>query len=394
MLAGAGKSKIEVDYPIEGFTGERDPLYARVVVLGEVVVVVVDLTALPVDLVAELRYIVGRACVVKPKNVFVCASHTFSAPHIADGFRDAVTAAVTRAAESAARGRRPGRLRFGRGISRVNVNRDIQTTDGWWLGANENGISDQDVMVLRVDGLDGDPIAVLVNYAVQSSIMNESVLDGGGKLVTGDLAGAACRHVEGVYPGSVALFLVGAAGDQGPYLTSVRRILDSRGNVSVADAGEAGHLLIDLLGERLGGSVVSVAERSCPVAVPLSSVVHGSVEVGSQVAPASFRDLHPTTSYEFRPSGFEVVPFSVMRLGDIVLIGLQAELSSVTGLSVKARSPFSRTLIMTMVNGGAKYMADAASYDRITYAAMNSRYARGSAETVANTVLALLSTLP
>jgi hypothetical protein len=47
-----------------------------------------------------------------------------------------------------------------------------------------------------------------------------------------------------------------------------------------------------------------------------------------------------------------------------------------------------------MVNGGAKYMADAASYDRITYAAMNSRYARGSAETVANTVLALLSTLP
>jgi neutral ceramidase len=30
---------------------------------------------------------------------------------------------------------------------------------------------------------------------------------------------------------------------------------------------------------------------------------------------------------------------------------------------------------MTMVNGGAKYMADAESYDKITYAAMNSRCA-------------------
>jgi hypothetical protein len=60
---------------------------------------------------------------------------------------------------------------------------------------------------------------------------------------------------------------------------------------------------------------------------------------------------------------------------------------SITDLTVK------RTIVMTMVNGGAKYMADAESYDKITYAAMNSRYAKGAAELVSSRILQLLAGL-
>jgi neutral ceramidase len=43
-----------------------------------------------------------------------------------------------------------------------------------------------------------------------------------------------------------------------------------------------------------------------------------------------------------------------------------------------------------MVNGAAKYMPDASAYDKITYEAMNSSYARGSAETLAAAILKAL----
>jgi hypothetical protein len=115
--------------------------------------------------------------------------------------------------------------------------------------------------------------------------------------------------------------------------------------------------------------------------------------VHEQAAPASFRDLRPVRSYDFRPAGTGTVPIALLLLGDIAFAGLQAELSSTTGLDIKARSPIPRTIVATMVNGGAKYMADAASYDKITYAAMNFRYARGTAERVSAAVLTRLAGL-
>jgi neutral ceramidase len=406
LLAGAGKSAIDIAYPVEGFVGEHDPLYARVTVLGagpdRAAVAVIDLTSVPADLVDDLRQAVGRAAGVDPAQVFVCASHTFSAPHLSRDEGAAVTAlrssaatALARAAAQAAAALRPARLGFGRGTSRVNVNRDVPTAEGWWLGANEDGITDQSVAVIRIDGLDGHPVVILANYAVQPSVMNESMLAGGGKLVTGDLAGAAVRHVEEQYGGgTVAMFLIGAAGDQAPYLTANRHTLDKDRNWSRTDLHDAGHVLVDLLGERLGNEVVRVSERVSYGALAGDlRVASVSVEVLAQRAPASFRDLRPVLSYDFQPDGTETVPVAVMLIGDVALVGLQAELSSRTGLDIKARSPFDRTVVMTMVNGGAKYMADAGSYDKITYAAMNSRYARGTAELVSARILELLAGL-
>jgi hypothetical protein len=79
-----------------------------------------------------------------------------------------------------------------------------------------------------------------------------------------------------------------------------------------------------------------------------------------------------------------------MRIGDIALVGVQAELSASTGAQIKARSPFPHTIVLTMVDGAAKYMPDAASYDRFTYEARNSRYAQGSAEAMVSRIVDML----
>ena len=43
-------------------------------------------------------------------------------------------------------------------------------------------------------------------------------------------------------------------------------------------------------------------------------------------------------------------------------------------------------MLATLVDGGSKYMADAGSYDRMTYEAMNSRFAQGSAELLVDAI--------
>ncbi|KPI18407.1 Neutral/alkaline nonlysosomal ceramidase [Actinobacteria bacterium OK074] len=418
LRAGAGRAVIDVPaaaYPVDGFTGVHDQLRARVVVLEDgadrVALTVVDQTSVFAETVDRLKGIVAAAADVPAGNALICASHTFSAPHVLSAaqldtateaerrrhalLRAALDGAVLAAATAAVRQLRPARAGFGSGVCSVNVNRDVRTADGWWLGADDGGVSDKTVRVGRIEDLAGRPIAVLVNYGVQSSVMNESWTDDGGKLVTADLAGATARHVEREYDDeAVALFLVGAAGDQAPYLTANAHTVDRAGRPGRADVGETGFLLVDLLGRRLGAEAVRVCESIRPTEdEPRLEVVRGTARVGTQIAPKSFKDLRPTTSHPFEPDGEEDVPIALVRLGDAVLVGVRPELTAATGIAVGQRSPFPHTMVLTMVDGAAKYMADRGSYDRITYAAMNSRYARGAAETVSERIAELLDAL-
>ena len=77
-------------------------------------------------------------------------------------------------------------------------------------------------------------------------------------------------------------------------------------------------------------------------------------------------------------------------LGDLAILGMRPELSCRIGADIRRRSPFAETLVLTMVNGGAKCMADVEAYERSTYEAMNSRFAAGSAERLADRAVAML----
>jgi hypothetical protein len=416
LRAGAGKAAVDLPaslFPVDGFTAVHDPLHVRVLVLDDaatrLAVAVIEQTSIFEDQIARTKEILHQVCGVDPAHSLVVASHTFSAPHIqpperaAEGEQEknarlsrAVDDAVARAAAEATRTLRPARTGFGLGRSRVNVQRDVRTPHGWWIGADDSGPTDDSLGVLRIDGPDGHPIAVLVNHAVQSSVMNGSLTRAGERQVTADLAGAAARQVEEHYgDGTVVLFLIGAAGDQAPYLTAVRTTVDEDGTLHQCDVHEAGHALVELLGDRLAAEAVRVGEhiRATEPTAPLR-VVNDSVKVPAQLPPAGgLHALRPATRYDFTPDGASEAPVVVARIGDTVLVGLQAELNAGTGIDLKAASPFPGTCVVTMVNGAAKYLADAGSYDRITYEAMNSRYAKSAAETVTARLVEILRSL-
>jgi hypothetical protein len=301
--------------------------------------------------------------------------------------------ATSAAVATAVSGLRPARVGFGTGTCDVNVNRDVRTADGWWLGTGESGPSDKSVGVTRIDDTAGRPIAVLVNYSVQSSVMMQSVMANGDLPITADLAGAAAGHVEEQYGDDVVgFFLVGSCGDQSPAFRAKRYTIDKDLIWSQVDAQDAGWILLTVQGERLGTEVVRVSETIRTSAVDASrlrlltdSVTVGTVPGGHPTAP--------TKTYDFTPTGTAPVPIWILRLGEGVFVGVSPELSTDTALTIKTHSPFKHTAVMSMLEGGAKNMAESRSYARITYEAMDSSYAKGAAETVAEKIGEILHSL-
>jgi neutral ceramidase len=414
LTAGAGRATIDLPaelLPIDRFTTVLDPLEVRVLVLGEgdhrAAVAVLDQTSLFADNVTRIQSIVAKAARISPDAVMVVASHTFSAPHMfgapppgaaagdpaelarAGRYAANAMAAVERAAADAAKGEGPATVSFGTVASQVNVNRNVETAEGWWLGADETGPSDKTLSVLRFTGIGGQPIAALVNYPVQSSIMDQTGAPGGGKGVSADLAGNTVRRVEAKL-GGVALFTTGAAGDQIPAYTARHNSYGADGRPSTVDLGNGGYPLVALQGERLGDAALKAVKAAVPVKGVALARGDGVVSLPTQQRPRDLAQLHPSRTYRYVVNGKSDAPFTVLAIGDVALVGVQVELNAATGAWIRAHSPYAHTVVATMVNGAAKYLPDASGYKAITYQAMNSSYAPGSAEVLAGAIIAEL----
>lgn len=398
LRAGAGRHAIDLDgvLPHDGFTTVADELAARALVIdgsdGRIVLAVIDITSLPVHTLSLVKNAIAWAVDAKKDQVVVVASHTFSAPHVHpddhpatpaqrrrnEEFERRVVDAAAGAALEAAAQLQSARVETARGACAVAVNRDVETPEGWGLGADIDGPTDSDVSVLAVRTADDAALAVLVNYAVQPSAMNGAQSADGGLLVSGDIAGALSRRIEELVPGSVAFFLPGSGGDQAPAADDDLTSADPR--IAV---------------ERIAGVLAAEVLRVLPGAVNSSD--EGSVRVerttltvdGQEAAPRE--RIRPTRHHRFTAAGPRAVPIAMLRIGDARLLCVQPELSAETGRAIKAASPGAPTFVVTMADGAAKYMPEASAYSRFTYEALSSAYAQGSAEKVVDAAVRLLA---
>lgn len=412
LRAGAGRAAIELPaelFPIEGFTGVNDTLHARLLLLDSVdrvALLSLELTSLPEQQIVLLRETVAATAGLPAENVWVCVTHTFSAPHFkpehlcetpADREKNrllwqAVQGAARGAAAQAVAGLTEARLGHKSGPCDVNVNRDVLTAEGWWLGLSETGFSDKTVTVVRLETPDGRPIALLFSHSVRPAVMERPPGTAGRALVSADLAGAASALLEGEYGGAAtALFFMGAAGDQAPALTGARfQYLGRDGGVRVKEGDDRGLIVAEMIGARLGAEVLRLSEEmECrPCSEPIA-IQRATVELPGQEMMQTHL-IRPTKQHVFAEGPERAQRLETIRVGEVALVGVGPELSCRTGVSLRERSPFPATLVLTMVNGAAKYMGDLSAYDRITYEAMNSPFARGSAELMVDSALALL----
>jgi neutral ceramidase len=418
--AGAGKSEIQITsdmWPLEGLTSQHDPLTVRVLLMDDsktrTAIVVLEQPSISNVTVAEVKASLTKLAGVSPENAIVVGTHTTSAPHANMGgggprpaganggpgagggnpfaspgaatFAKALNAAAELAITQASSSLQPAKLGFAVGATDINVNRDLPTPKGVAFGSNSAGFSDKSLAVVRIDGADGKPIAVLMNVSVRSVVMDESKDNQGGRAVTADLAGAAAHYVENWYGGNtVALFIMGAAVDQAPVFEGNRYVLNPNGSLTRVDLHEEGFTLLNLLGERLGSEAVQTSEGIKATAAPSVEIERRTLQVPSQGRSGGPPANLPVLSYTYATGPDINFPVVLMRIGDIAIVGIQPELGSSVGARIKAQSPFPHTIVAVMVDGGAKYMVDAQSYDRFSNEARGSQFARGAAGVAVN----------
>jgi len=398
LKVGAGKSTISIPdslLPLDNFTTVHDDLYVRVLLLQngvtKVALVILDLTSISAEAIAAMRQVITQTAGVASSNIMVTVTHAFSAPHVFASTQSPqmatwvqnIVAACQTAVTAAAGSLQTAKVGYGYGTSDVNVNRNVETADGWWLGTGEALPSSKTVAVARFDDLNGNPIAVLANYNVQSCVMMESVMANGDLPISADLAGAAVAHVEAQYGGdTVGFFLVGACGDQFPAYRSKRYVIDKDKRWSQVDAQDSGWLLLTVQGERLGTEIVRVAQsiKASQGAGTALRFVQSSATVPTI---AMGHPTGPVTSYDFTPTGTAAAPLWIFQLGNAVFVGASPELSTETALDIRETSGFKYAFVASMFEGGAKNMADRWNYAHITYAAVDSGYAPGAAEKLA-----------
>ena len=166
----------------------------------------------------------------------IASSHTHYGPMLDpqwDGFDPVVENYVRNLGASVAgavlvaQGRaRPCRLAAGLGRCRIGVNRRARTDDGQIVhGENPRGPYDDRVAVLRLDGMDGEPIAAVINAAAHPVSLGARDSWRG---ISPDFPAPARQIVE-QHTGAMAMFLQGAAGDinpivMGPEPTNPKRL--------------------------------------------------------------------------------------------------------------------------------------------------------------------------
>lgn len=405
----AGAARVDITQPaselLPGSQGVLDPLYARAIVIdnghSRAALLTVDAGGLPTALWEELRTRAERELGIPRDNFLLTATHTHSAPFQRNtNYTDQLFAAVSQAA-----GRlQPARMAFGTGQSWINVNRNIieSETRRWWEGPNYEGPSDKTVAVMRFETLTGQPIAVYYNYAVHP------VITGNLDMISADIPGAASAYLEASLGGdAVAVWSSGASGDQNPiffnqtYDLREIRIQDyaSRGE-DIANAMPPGgqgldrsdprvQLLLDqqkqvnsALGLMLGEEVLHVMRSS--LQRPEEEVVIGGA-LQSVSCPGRRRLDTGRAGYAGNYEDADPIPLqlSMLRVGDVYIGGVDAEIFNPIAQRFKAASPHRNTMMATLTNGSARsgYIPHDAAYGQYTFEVISSRLKPGCAET-------------
>jgi len=364
--------------PMPQFVGVHDPLYARALVLDDgstqAAILVVDVAGIPRH--EEFSRAVAQALGIPEANIILAASHTHSEPTMnyhegpmpgqggpggaqapspeqtAQWTReiDRVIQGTAEAARQAKAQLRPARVAFARGAAYVNVH------DGEAGAGDPTGPSDKSLDVLRFSGVDGTPIALLVDYGVPGSIMLHNVTRENGAEVSGDLLGTAAQLIEKQSANApVTLFAAGADGDQRPIFRSTPAPV---GTLPSIKEGAAAWDMVDVLGSVLAKAVLTVVAGMQPG----SGDVKISTSAKTVSCPTRKETFGKTTAEATAGEGPPAqIPLNLIRIGDIAVAGVGGNVGSQINQKFKAASSLPQSTMITVTSGSAGYILDDAT---------------------------------
>lgn len=430
LTAGAARTTINPPLPHDpqGYVRRETPAWERhddLEITGLVlardqeilVLLAADLTGYDTVMADRIRHEVGTAVGCSPSAVLINASHSHAAPWArSDGAKlggghdewtanerayvDRLPFDFASVALSAWRARAPARVSGGTGrVEALAVNRRERTEDGATiLGWNPDLAIDEDVPTIRVDRLDGTPIATVTAFGCHPVVVGPEVAATGT-----DFVGPLRRRVEELRGGGVCIFLQGAAGNvlpleaffdrQGPERPFGER-LGLEAAHSVADSDP---IVRDVVRVPFGSvTPISLYRRTIAADQPpqplafrrrvldlpllpppgtpelLAELAQREAELAAAVAQGASRARTNPITYHLNwlrsmlargddLPGWRSSPGEVwaMRVGDCAVVGTPGEVFSEIGMRVRSASPFATTLFAGYCQGILGYVATA-----------------------------------
>jgi len=413
-----GAAKVDVtpapaDLP-KNYDGILDHIYSRAIVIdngtASAALISVDAGGVPDPIWQAVSKQLEADLGILAKNVLLSATHSHSVPNQPPGpYIQKIVESVRLAKQRLA----PARIGYGTGVSYINVNRNIidPKTRRWWEGPNYEGPSDKTVAVIKFESLSGEPLAVYFNYAMHGVAAGQ--LD----LVSGDAPGTTSKYIEDSFDDKiVALWSSGAAGDQNPIyfqqtydLREIRIKAYAKRGIDISNSMPSGgqglnkkdptviklmnqqKQMILSMGQFLGEEVMHVMRE---MERPDSNIrVDGRFKTVS--CPGRERTNEGRAGFpgEYKPAGPVDIRLGLLRLGDIMIGAVNAEVFNPIAQRLKKESPYARTMMATLTNGSARsgYIPHDAGFGMYTFEVLSSRLQPGCAESaIVNGILDLM----
>ena len=400
-------------------------LTATALVLGNgatrVVVIGIDLSLVGIDLslraerpAQEMRVEIAQALGVPVAHVLLNTSHTHAGVALPDympdtpeqmalkeRYRRFLVRALVEAAMEADAGLQPARIGCGWGESTIGVYRR-ETRDGRdVLGEVPGHPIDPSVGVIRVDDLGGSPIATVFRYSCHPVTMGPR-----SAVASSDYPGAARQVVERSL-GGLALFLQGCGGNVNPRAGMGLEIdcRDTKNRVGMELGGEVVKVAAGIRTDRRAGerrplgNIPNIlftpwepvdGDTCTHLAAAESTIALDYVDLPSPAESEAILAARRRTLAQLRHADaleWEVrvaekqedwaellveaterehptcdLFLQAIRVNDIVIAGVNAELFFETGLEIRARSPFTDTFALGYTNGTVGYIPRAEDY--------------------------------
>lgn len=372
-------------------TGVKDELYAKALVIesGEttMAIIVVDAITLQRQQVENIRERISQCTPLLPEQMMISATHTHTGPPIRptfDGNMDEAynqffTKKIADAAILAYRKLKPAHIGCGKGQEDgIAFNRrywmkdgTVQTNPGFAHPDLDRaaGPTDPEVLVVRIDDLDGNPIGVVTNFACHP-----------------DTVGGTENCAD--YPGELSRTIKKALGDQ----TVSLFILGTCGNINHWDFIKSRQPEPDhyrKMGRILAGEVLKVRDKidyfgsTNPLTAKIERTFFTIPYVyptEQQVQEAKLMLTAETSTDQDRflaehlleviddPVDSVQVEIQACRIGELAVVGLPGEIFVEFGLSIKKDSPYVFNIMNTLCNASARgYVCTREAYEQGGY---------------------------
>lgn len=367
-----------------------DPLFIRGLVLDDgttrLAIAVIDSCMLPRELIDRGKELAHQQTGIPVDRMLISATHTHSAPSACGALGTRADAnyvaflppklaeVIVRAAENLAPAqigwgvvddfehthcrrwiRRPDKVivdPFGEPTARANMHPGYQNPDA----IGPSGPVDPGLSVLSIRSADGKPLALLANYSMHYFGIGPVSSDYYGRFATqiSRLIGA-----EGGSPAFVAMMSQGTSGDQHwmDYSKPQDPIkIDAYAESVARKAFEAYRAI-----EHHAWVPLAMAEKRLTLRrrVPDErrlAWARGVVESMGDRPPKTLPEVYAREAIYLHDEPERELKLQAIRIGDLGIAAIPNEVFALTGLKIKAQSPFAATFTIELANGGDGYI--------------------------------------